>query len=669
MQFIENSFADKVRKNKIKSPLREDFSIENWNKAIKITEFDKNLYEAGLYFHSQLNCIRDHLKQINTVPTSLSHKDYLKFFVGISNRNTKVSLENLKKIMKEKESTVLDINFHAIQSANNPLGNLYTLNEISTLSVDGIFYNVLSHLKEISIKSESKTSQKDIFEIIHSENLLSQLYFSYEQYWNSILYEQITFKINNNQVYLNDNPEIMISSVINENRNSKLRSNHIILNHKEYKEEIKDIAYLVYNNNKISISAFSELDSDHQLNIVHCLTSFYLDETINFIPNTLPNFNFNLDEVISVFCQLSSLSYGVIRNLSSDTAIEPNTCNKIKSFNKAFNIKKLSKILALSIGIDESKTIQIIEFLTFTSKPSSGPRTDLWRSPIVKINEDQCIFVLEPLLHPVGLRCFEGWMAKANVDISQKGAPFEKYIKNQIKELLEKNNYIDESHFFERDTISIDGEKEEIDLLFKIGNLIILGEAKCIVTTDSAKSIWNTLEIIKHASEQALRKINFVSKNFKKICSSLDWDYDENLDYNFNPIVLISNGFGVGNSFFGVPIIDHTILFSYFKKDRISLISTESGEDLTYAKLYSSSDELQKNFSYYTFKPPAIEVYKICVKYLEPLQLISCKDNYKKLIQQTRLGISEINEKDLLEHNYGFELVQLESLDSYLADV
>lgn len=667
MQFIENSFADKVRSNKIKSPLRADFSVEKWNEAKKVTEFDNNLFEAGLYFHSQFECIRDHLGQLNKISLSLTKEDYLKIFIGMSNRDAKVNIDNITNILSLNKPPKFDLEFYGIQTSNNFLGNLYSINEIAVLSVDSIFYNVLTHLNEDSNVENTILNQEDKFKIIRTENLLSQLYYSYEQLWNSILYEQTEFKIDDNKVYLNDNSALSIYSVINETRNSKLVANHTILNYEYYKELINDFTYLIYKNDKISYESFFNLELSHQNSIINCLSSFYANEVINYIPNTLPNLNFNIDEVISVFIQLNSLSHGIIKALDSDTSITPANFRKFETFNKLINITELCDFLALVIGIDLAKITQIIEFLTFTNKRVIGPRIDLWRSPIVKINEDECLLVLEPLLHPVGLRCFEGWMAKAVVDISQKGAAFENHIKEEIKQLFDANIYIDKYDFFERDILSIEGQKEEIDLLFKIGNLVILGEAKCVVTSDSATSIWNTLEIIKHASEQALRKLDFVSENFKTICTRFNWDYDENLNYNFQPIAIISNGFGVGSNFFGVPILDQNILFSYFKNGTIPLISTANGEDLAFLKIYNSSDELKNNFSTFIYNPPTVETYKLSINHLTPIELISCKDEYKKMIQQTRLGISDINPEKILDHNFGFELVRLEGLESFLA--
>ncbi|HEE6562225.1 hypothetical protein K5E11_06160 [Acinetobacter pittii] len=668
MQFIKNSFADKVRSNKIKSPLRTDFSLEKWETANKLTEFDKRLYEAGLYFHSQFNCIRDHLKQLNKTPTSITKEDYLKIFIGMSNHDAKVNIENVKKIIPQDNPPTLDINFYGIQTSNNVIGNLYSLNETAMISVDGIFYNIISHLSDDSKKEKTNLSQENIFKHIRIENLLSQLYYSYEQYWNSILYEQITYEITEEKLLLRDNPEIMVPFQINDIRNSKIRANNIILGYAEYMEFLRDqnYAYLIFKDNQFSYQSFRDLESKNQQQIITCLNSF-ADETIEFIPNTLPNLNFNIDEVISIFVQLSSLSYGILNSLDSDTSILNFDYNKFKNFSKTLNLTELCDYLAFITSIEKSKVSQIIDFLTFTHERAPGPRVDLWRFPIVKVNKDECLLVLEPLLHPVGLRCFEGWMAKAEVEIAQKGTSFENHIKTELNELFTENPYIEKSDFFEEDIISIDGEQEEIDLLFKIGNLIVLGEAKCVVTTDSAISVWNTIETIKHASEQAIRKLNFVSRNFKRICKKLNWLHDENLEYNFCPIVVISNGFGAGNSFFGVPIIDHKILSSYFKNGYLPLISTDKGEDLAYLKIYNSSEELQSNFSAFISKPPTIETYKISINYLIPISLISCKDQYKKLIEHTRLGVSNVTEQQILDHNYGYELVILDSLESYLA--
>ena len=56
----------------------------------------------------------------------------------MSNRNAKVAIDSIDEILTESQPFNLDINLHAVQTSNNPLGNSFTFNEVSTLLVDGI---------------------------------------------------------------------------------------------------------------------------------------------------------------------------------------------------------------------------------------------------------------------------------------------------------------------------------------------------------------------------------------------------------------------------------------------------------------------------------------------------------------------------------------------------
>ena len=665
MQFIKNSFADKVRSGRIKSPLRKDFSIEKWNNSTKSTIFDENLHRIGLYFYEQFSTIRDHLSQL---PKILSREDYLKIFVGMANRDLKVLTEHLNNSITDENHPVFDINFHAIHASNNPLGNSFSINEIAINMIDGIHYNILSHLQDSSETPINRYSNSQTLKLIRTENLLSQLYNAYEQYWNSILYEQIDYELIDNVLTLKENSAFMEAFHIHDIRKSRIRSNEIIVGYEQLKSSINDFVYLISDGKEIGYLEFKKLHPKHQNSIISCINSFN-DETINFIPADLPNFSFNINDLIRTFIQLCSLSHCLIEALDSDTSINNCEYSKFKNFNKKFNSIYLANHLSLVTATPVDTVLKILDFLTFTDKSNLKPKTDLWRFPIVRLNKDEILFVITPLLNPVGLRCFEGWMARADVNIAQKGASYENHIKQTLKNIFSENNLIEHYNLLEIENISINGNSEEIDLIFKIGNLVVLGEAKCVVTTDSANSFWNSTTTIKNASEQALRKLDFISKNFEIFCKRFNWDYDTNIKYQFCPIVVISSGFGAGYSFFNVPVIDHKILFSYFEKAKLPLISTEEGDDLAYLTLYKSSHELIKNFYNFVYKPPTIETYKLCLKPLPSIKLLSCKDRYEERIHHIRLGVSELNKEEILAHDYGFELVKLESLDSYLANV
>ncbi|HCE3212143.1 hypothetical protein HJ056_04490 [Vibrio parahaemolyticus] len=56
-------------------------------------------------------------------------------------------------------------------------------------------------------------------------------------------------------------------------------------------------------------------------------------------------------------------------------------------------------------------------------------------------------------------------------------------------------------------------DEEEFDLLARIDDLVIIGEAKYIVTTDSEISKVRAPGILKHAGKQVTRKSAFLKAN------------------------------------------------------------------------------------------------------------------------------------------------------------
>ncbi len=313
----------------------------------------------------------------------------------------------------------------------------------------------------------------------------------------------------------------------------------------------------------------------------------------------------------------------------------------------------------------------MLDFLTFTGKVSkSGPRADLWRKPLIRLNDDEFIFILEAIIHPIGIRCIEGWLSECGVDLQGKGVGYEKYIKDTLQFAIEKNSFLSDSFLMaEKEEISVNGTSEEIDLLFKIDNLIILGEAKCVVVNDSAISYWHSIEIIKKASEQAIRKVDFIKKNIKEVFKSLGWEYDENIIFKFQPLVIMSNFTGVGYSFFGVPVIDTLILNSYFEKNISPLLSISENEHIAYLKLYENKKDLIDNFSTYINNPPSIESYKLFTEVVDSIPLISPIDSYEIAWEFKRIGISEPNINILLSHDYKFPLEKIDNFGEVISEL
>ncbi|ENW82702.1 hypothetical protein F909_00973 [Acinetobacter sp. ANC 3929] len=657
MQFLKDSFADKVRRGKIASPLKPSFSMEAWSEAEKITEFDNELYLAGMMFNLQFTAMRCHLEEIKNYDISLSNKDFLKIFCGISNRNLKILNDKVREMNIGEEKILLDVSMFSKKLNNNPMENPLSLEEISTATVDGVFYNILSRLEESESTSNDLYSDAQIARLINSEAYISQLYNTYENYWSSILYEQIKFTVTNGRILLESNPEIMIPYQISNARKTKNQIEDTIMLHDaiEYLLRNKDI--VEYDGDIIKVNKYSKL-SERKKNLISVMWLSFNDKIIDFLPKDLPGKSFTLTDLINLFIQLGSLGSDLLTLVPNDDEVKEEEFRKFIDFSPILNIKALVSVLVPVLNKDEKIVLEMLEFLTFTGKNTKGaPRQDLWRKPLIRVSDDDFICILEALTHPVGIRCVEGWLMECGVVLKDKGYGYEDYVKKTLKQALDSNKFINSYSFAEKETISVGKSKEEIDLLFMVDNLIVLGEAKCVVVSDSATSYWHCLEIIKKASEQSQRKIEFIKNNLEKVFDFLGWDYDADSNYIFQPVVIMSNYIGVGYSFFDVPVIDTTILNNYFYKNICPLISLDSEDHLVYLKLYNSNKELIDNFSEYINSPPSLESYKLFTSVVEAIPVMSPYENYEPTWQFKRIGIKEYELDTLLEHDFNFPLV------------
>ncbi|MBF4232808.1 hypothetical protein EA002_24030, partial [Vibrio anguillarum] len=143
---------------------------------------------------------------------------------------------------------------------------------------------------------------------------------------------------------------------------------------------------------------------------------------------------------------------------------------------------------------------------------------------------------------PSVFRLVEKWADEFGIDLHEKGYTYEETIIEELNDALDSNEFIDDYDKGLSRRIKLGaGKEEEFDLLARIDDLIIVGEAKSIVTTDSEISKYRTSEILQHAGEQVIRKTVFLQDNIEEIFERLDWTYDKNKDYKFAQCILNSS--------------------------------------------------------------------------------------------------------------------------------
>ena len=205
----------------------------------------------------------------------------------------------------------------------------------------------------------------------------------------------------------------------------------------------------------------------------------------------------------------------------------------------------------------------------------------------------------------------------------------------------------------------------------QINNLVIIGEAKSIVTTDSEISKARAAGILDHAGQQVTRKTEFLRDNLQSIFERLDWNYDPRVDYKFAQCILNSGRFFVGHEFDDVPVIDEKILRAYFASDKVNLFSVQSKQEgvktIAWLQLYSNFDELKSNFQRYACNPPQLNEDADSFEYNENKFPYMTEDSYKLI--NSYLVLKQIPLIDIIERAHHFPVVKSDDFDTEVASV
>ncbi|HEM8290996.1 hypothetical protein GKR71_00655 [Providencia sp. wls1922] len=608
-----NIFVNKIIKNKIKAPTRPDFSLTKWDEEwakveLHSSERDKKVYTMGRIINSLLSDIRTELANLYTKAPRTSYKRLLTSYIASSNRTLAVAF----KLVKERSSE----NIHEILLPTTRTGNKLSLGEIVHGSVDGFQLAIKQCLRHIKNNDTVTFSDSPINELsfIQQESYLSQLYSTYLHLWQCILWSNYNLiEIDKEKkIYRVEQPKssLEIAFMNSALRKEKLSANSTLI------AMTSDISSLYSDDNYIFIERSNKkkvarvapirnatkklITLNTQWKMTECDLRYYIPE--EWLTDDFGN-GFCLSEVLEVMRCLMLMA-----NLESEKYPEDDSifnANKLKEFCPSVQATSLERALCDATEILASKVSKIVNFLTFDSSPTS----DLWCQPLIKTESNKYVIATSALNSPVIFRLFEKWADIFEIKLSEKGLVYEKKIINELNSKLNQNSFIIDYDKAISKRIKIGTSEEEFDLLARIDDLVLIGEAKSIVTTDSEISKYRTSETLTHAGNQVARKTKFFKENLKDIFEKLNWNYDESKDYKFAKFIINSSSIFVGHSFNEIPVIDEKILGAYFSSNRINLFDVASGnrvKTIAWYELYDDINKLKANFSKYLSSPPQL---------------------------------------------------------------
>ncbi|MBZ2168027.1 hypothetical protein [Marinobacter sp. F4216] len=677
MEFIE---AIRQRRKDVKFPTQRKFSVDGWLAHQDVYQFDslrsQEIFKAGIFFFEVFEALRESLSLVEkNKPVYISQSDMRAYLCGLSNRHRKVLVENAHKqvneLMREStDGTFYADHLHNIAGAALAGGGVLSLDDSAHQIVDNFtcVFRALHQAPEVienkSRKPIKESEKTNVIRYLMAHEQLSSVYGIYEDYWNCLISEEVGFR--------DDGAVINLYPLINDENLAKSASFHRRSRHNMQKQQI---LYSIYKNKEgagkgnsifekrtekgwkyVSAPISSQSEEIQFANLGSIAEKGMVEEALSekVVGAKGGKLGISVSEVIDYFHALKLISIARFNSLPDDTAVfKPGA---LKAFSVEVDFDKICRAFSRHFNHDYEKASEILNILKF----SGDLKKDLWANPLIERNENRLLLLLAPFLGASLLRNSEIWAMQLGLDRAEKGFGYEKYLQEHISESIKRNDLLIKSEVSNKSKFKFSGSEEEIDLVLRVGDLVVIGEVKCIVTVDGPSSYRNSKARVYEAIAQIKRKRDFVIDNISYFLSSNGWGDIDSSEVTVQPIVLVSNYTFAGFSFEEVPILDDLLLSAYLRTPIIPMFS-ESGPTGTKhrlgARLYGDEDEAAENFRKYAFHPPQLQTIRSCVQTVEYDALVPIKGNSKRL-KFGKLEVTENHDLESIESlDIGFDVV------------
>lgn len=607
------NIISRIKKNKIRNPLQQNFSAIDWNEIFEkeeaLTGREKNLQQFGIWT-KQLKDTIDHdigELNINEIPKHI----WFDILIGLVNRNSQILRDRTTEYLSKSEKDWDTRGISQTKTTIPETGDEVYPTDIIEQGVDAVKYPLImvNSLKN----GEKKASDKTFYKYSYLFMNLGIVYSMMESLWKSAIWEdyRILKKDNINVIFPN-NSKLATNKALSIFRREQLALSMSVMTYSfwsripsQIKEKSCPVLITKKKGKKKSYTLKYDIPDSPPMSFVHELIAreTYL---VDFISEPLPNLqNITINQLIETKSILTSLSQSMIDKFPKNNAIFK--LATLKQFTCAIELKEIAKILQSALKIKLKLARYILDIFTFSWKT----REDLWLKPIIK-TETKTLLLIEPLLSGNLLRDIEYWIKIGGLDMAKRGTEFEKASRRLIKESINNNNIVHNASVIDGDmTIHSGKSYEEIDIVIFIRNKVIICEAKCNIHPVEPSDYKHYFNDLQEASDQATRKIKFIKKDIPNFFKQIGSEYKIIEDPIFIPLVLTNSQLGVGLAFDGVPVVDSIILSKYFSDGSYEInvpfdgkINRDLGKKVNF---YTNEEEAYQNIETYLKSPPQLK--------------------------------------------------------------
>jgi len=341
-----------------------------------------------------------------------------------------------------------------------------------------------------------------------------------------------------------------------------------------------------------------------------------------FLLQRLPKFpELDLSLLFETFAVLASLAH----KLREGIPVTPFIPETIPLFCPIITRTQLDQVITTSQGIDSDVASQVIHMFEFRGTEHD----DLYLKPLVPIDDDSFALVLPPFVIPNTTWLLEHWMREGELKPNAKGKAYEKEVRKSLISACTLNNaeVLGKAIILDKGPL-----EEEIDLIVRIGNKVLVGDVKCSSFPTRPQEVFNYENLLHDGAKQVLRKVERARTRKDVIIALFQRPMDDSRGLEFIPFLLTNVPFGVGQTYCDVPVTDLLSLSNYLHSgqlDGYAELETPEGlfRDKQTVMLYSSEREAEENILNHLLRPASLKINERLVKETKKpwLPLPDCK--------------------------------------------
>ncbi len=533
-------FVNAARNAKFPGPPQRAFTLDRWTKEharLRGDDSDDELYRSAIWVHERFEAIRANLSFVKSERFSRELK--LRVFIGTANQDAMTVVEKLAGIAAQRQPTASMASLQDIVGikVQLPIGADFRVDEIIQSGADAVEFP----LREL-LNSKVDGPIDDVREIpwnqVATDIALGVAYLVYEDMWEECLWNDYAIREGKETVLSCLTPAELdrrIASELRDQNNSLTRS--LTSDFGKYplfvQQEFVKLRSIVaiekhkkrthYKLSKVpEINALTRELATHR----HEAHDGYYDDLVK-----RPGSDLEITvEKILLCWQVIATGIELLWNKVHALPAPQRTVDLAPTFAR----RPLCVAVSESMNIPLGTATKLVDFLTFRGERGQ----EIWAQPLVQFGQDRLAPVFFAARRPNLRRNVDVWLAQIGITLAARGDPFEQHVRARCASYLEDSpikhmSWVCDSSF------AFGAASEQIDLIIRIGPLLLIGDSKCMLrpaeagewgvhrrkVSDAVLQVKTKCAAIETSRGAFLKQINSLgaARNSSPACSAAKW--------------------------------------------------------------------------------------------------------------------------------------------------